>query len=138
MLQCVSGHGANKLLRQVHVALQIAKRHLRLNHPKLRRVAGGIGVLSAEGRTKSVNVRQRASEGLSFQLPAQGQVSGFAKKITSSFFVDVSLKRGHTKHFARAFAIAGRNNWRVDVNEIPFLKKTVHRPDRKSACRERV
>ena len=43
-------------LRQVHVALQIAESHLRLDHPELRRVARGIRILRAESRPEGVDI----------------------------------------------------------------------------------
>ena len=42
--------------------------HLRFDHPKLRRVPGGIRILGPEGRPKGVHFRQRAGERFGFEL----------------------------------------------------------------------
>src|SRR6266498_6104763 len=46
----------NKLLSEIHVALQITKRHFRFDHPKLACMPGCVGVLSAKSRSKGVNL----------------------------------------------------------------------------------
>ena len=51
----------NKLLGEIHVALQITKRHFRLDHPKLACMPGRVGVLSAKSGSKGVNVGQCAA-----------------------------------------------------------------------------
>src|SRR5207245_10148395 len=56
----------NELFREIHVAVQIAKRHLRLDHPELAGVTRRVGILGAKGWTERVNVRQRERERLSF------------------------------------------------------------------------
>ena len=45
-----------KLLGQIHVALNVAECDLRLDHPELRQVPAGVGVLGAEGRPERVHV----------------------------------------------------------------------------------
>ena len=55
--------------------LQIAERHLRLDHPELVRVPRGVRVLRAKGRAEGVNFRKRAGERLGLELAADGQVS---------------------------------------------------------------
>ena len=66
--------------------------HLRLEHPKLREVSGGVGVLRAEARPESVHAAQRGRVGLSVQLTRHGEkgllrtdflVTTFRKKIVS-------------------------------------------------------
>ena len=41
-----------------HVILQIREGHLRLDHPELCRMAGGIGILGAEGRSEGIDVTE--------------------------------------------------------------------------------
>src|SRR5260370_7480895 len=47
------------LFREIHVAVQIAKRHFRLNHPELAGVPRSVRVFGTECRPKGVNSRQR-------------------------------------------------------------------------------
>src|SRR4029077_14297459 len=71
----------NKLLGEIHVALEIAKRQLRLNHPELACVPGRIGVLSAKRGSKGVYFGQCQCECLRFELSAHGQVSRPGEKV---------------------------------------------------------
>src|SRR5207248_10913369 len=110
---------------QIHIALQIAKGHFRLDHPELRRVASRIGILRAEGGAESVDVGESASEGFAFQLPAHRQIGRFGKKVSRGFVVDIALERRHPKHLSGSFAVTRRDDWGMNVNEIALLKKLV-------------
>ncbi len=57
MLHREPRHRFNKFFTEIHVSLQIAKRHFRFDHPKLSRMPRGIGVFRSEGRTEGVDVR---------------------------------------------------------------------------------
>ena len=57
IFQGVFGHGLDEFLAQVHIALEIAKGHLRFDHPEFSRVPGGVGILGAESRAEGINVR---------------------------------------------------------------------------------
>src|SRR5436190_8624761 len=84
---------------------------------------GGVGIFSAESGPESVDVRQCARKGLTFELTTDGEVSAFAEKICLSLVVNVPFEAGHTEHLACALTIAGRDDRRMDVNEIPFLEE---------------
>ena len=56
LLEGITGHRPDELLAQVHVPLEVAERHLRLNHPEFRGVAGGVRMLRAKGRAERVDV----------------------------------------------------------------------------------
>ena len=65
--------------RQIHVVGQFVESHFRLDHPELRGVPGGVGVFGAKGGAESVDVRQRAGEGLArVTLLGQTPVEGVA------------------------------------------------------------
>ena len=72
VLQRVLRHGLDEFLAQIHIALQIAEGHFRLDHPELRRVTGGVRILGAEGGAEGIDVGKRAGKGLSFELAAHG------------------------------------------------------------------
>ena len=116
-------------LRQIHVALQIGKGHLRLDHPELVRVARGIRVFGAKGRTKRVDFRQRAGERFGFELSAHREIGGRAEEILrnqiepSGLRAGSSIDGGDAKQFARAFAVAGGDDRRVDVEKPRSWKK---------------
>ena len=122
------------LLGQIHVALQIAEGHLRLDHPELVGVPRGVRVLRAEGRAEGVNLRQRAGEGFGLELAADREVGRPREKILARNRSSPSLvarrilriERRDAKHFARAFAVARGDDRRVDVNEAALLEKLVN------------
>ena len=125
MLQGVFGHGLDEFLPQIHVPLQVAEGHLGFDHPKLGRMARGIGILGAESGAEGIDVGEGAGERLAFQLAADGEVSALAEEIGFRFFVDVALEGGDPEHLARAFAIARGDDRRVHVNEIALLEELV-------------
>ena len=63
-LQHVTDDVFQHALRQRHVIVQIRKGNLRLNHPELRRVAGGVGILRTESRAKGVDIAESLGIGL--------------------------------------------------------------------------
>ena len=73
-----------KLFGQLAVAIQIAERHLGLDHPELGQVARRVGVLGAEGGAEGVDVGERQREDLGFQLAADGQEGLRPKKSSAS------------------------------------------------------
>ena len=125
MFQRVTGDGLDELLGHVHVAQQVAEGHFRLDHPELGGVARGVGILGPEGGAEGVNVGERAGEGLPFKLAADGQVGGLAEEILLRLLVRFALERGDAEHFPRPLAIAGRDDRRVQIDEVAALKKFV-------------
>ena len=72
MLANIDNQIFHQLLREIHVAVQVAECHLWLNHPKFARVPRRVRVLGAKRWAKSVHFRQRASERFGFELAAHG------------------------------------------------------------------
>ncbi len=123
----------HKLLGEIHVAVQIAKRHFRLDHPKFTRVPGRVGVLSTKGWSKGVNVGQGQRECLRFQLAAHGEICRPGKEILC--IIDFALcgsrhvlgvQRCDAKQFSGSFAVAAGNDWGMNINEAALLKKLVN------------
>ena len=126
LLQRAPRHRLHELFGQVHVALQITEGHLRLDHPELRGMAGGVRVLGAEGRAEGIDVGERAGERLAFELAADGQVGGFAEEVRLRLLVNVALEDGDAEHLTRALAVASGNDRRVHINEVAFLEELMH------------
>ena len=74
---------ADHLLSQVHVVVQVGEGHLRLYHPELGDMAGGVGVLRAEGRTEGIDVPQTQAIGLHLQLPRYREVRLLAEEVAA-------------------------------------------------------
>src|SRR5204863_6888441 len=132
MLSRICDQILHKLFGEIHVAVQIAKRHLRLNHPEVTRMAGRLGVLGPERWAESVNSGQRQGERFRFQLAANGQIGRSGEEILREIDLPVFLRRildvdrGNAKQFSRALAIAAGDNWRVDINETALLEKLMN------------
>ena len=97
-------------------------------------MAGRVGILSAKCRPKSVDLAHRAGKTLDLQLATDRQVSWLAKEILG--VIDLALRswqffkveRCRPKHRAGAFTIAGRNDWRMNVEKSLLLEEVVNRP----------
>ena len=81
VLEHVAEDALEERLGQVHVVVQVVEGHLRLDHPELGQVAGGVGVLGAEGRAEGVDLAQGAGEDLGLELAADRQVRGLAEEV---------------------------------------------------------
>ena len=66
--------------------LQIAERHLRLDHPKLGQMARSIGVLRPKGRPEGVYALQRGGVRLGVELAAHRKYVDLPKKSFSTSY----------------------------------------------------
>ena len=64
IFQHITDHIFQHAFCQHHIIFQISKSHLRLYHPEFCRMTGGIGILSAESRTKGIDIPERLGKGL--------------------------------------------------------------------------
>ena len=116
--------------RRFHVPGQVAESHLGLDHPKLRRVSGGIGILRAEGGAEGVNVREGAGKGFAFQLPAHGEVGALPEEVPGFRFLRTEgrpFQGGDSEHLAGALAIRRGDDGSMDMDKATLLKKAVNR-----------
>ena len=134
--QHVAEDALEKRLGQVHVVGQLEERHLRLDHPELGQVPRGVGVLGAKRRAEGVDLAQRAGEDFGFKLSADGEERRAVEEVLGEVDVAqsgfasgqlVELERGDLEHLARAFAVAGGDDRRVDVEKAVLLKELVDR-----------
>mmetsp|Transcript_9878 Transcript_9878/g.14524 ORF Transcript_9878/g.14524 Transcript_9878/m.14524 type:complete len:247 (-) Transcript_9878:324-1064(-) len=70
----------------VHGRIQISKCHFRLDHVKLCKVTSGLRILSAEGRSKSVNISKSTSMSFTPKLSADSEKRRLSEKIL--FIID--------------------------------------------------
>lgn len=100
------------LLGHVHLALEVAERHLGLDHPELRRVATGVGVLRAERGAERVDVAETHGEVLCLELAGDGEVGLLAEEVLA--VVDLAVlgegrvgrvDRGDAEHLSGALGI---------------------------------
>ena len=108
--------------------MQVAERHLRLDHVELGEVARRVRVLGAEGRAEGVDVGEREREDLRFQLPADREVGGLAEEVLREIGPALPrLERGDLEHAARALGVRRRDHRRVHVEEAALLEELVDR-----------
>ena len=73
MLEQVSDHVGDHILREGHVVLEVRKGDLGLDHPELRRVPRGVGALGTEGGAEGVDLAEGHGHALGRELPRHGQ-----------------------------------------------------------------
>ena len=81
VVQDVGDDELDHILGELHVVGEVGKRDLRLDHPELGRVAGGVGVFGAEGRAEGIDVAEGLREGLAVELAGDGQVRLLAEEV---------------------------------------------------------
>ena len=130
-------------LHDLKVAVEVAERHLRLDHPELGGVARGVGILGAERGAEGVNVAERHSEVLGVELAGDGQARLLAEKVLAVIDLAVGrsrrvlkVQRRHLEHLARALAVAAGNDGGVDIDEAAALEELVHGVGRRASHTE--
>ena len=133
VLQHVGNDILDHVLRQAHIVLEVGEGDLRLDHPELGGVAGGVGVLGAEGGAEGVDVAEGHGEGLTIELAGDRQIGGLAVEILAVVHLAVlglgdivQIQRGDLEHFARALAVGAGDQGRVDIHEVPLLEELVN------------
>ena len=99
---------------------------------RVSQMAARFRFFSAERRAEGVDQRKSHGVNFGFQLTAHGEAGPLAKEI----FVVVNfpiifwwvghIQCRHLKHLSRAFAIARRNNRRIQVNEPAIVEEAVN------------
>mmetsp|Transcript_60942 Transcript_60942/g.196362 ORF Transcript_60942/g.196362 Transcript_60942/m.196362 type:complete len:427 (-) Transcript_60942:147-1427(-) len=116
------------VLRTIHVVLEIGKGQLRLNHPELGQVPGGVRVLRPETGAKGVDIREGAAVGLHSKLAADGHVGGLGEEILcvvdlargvlwKAVLLGICEQGGDLEHLARTLTVCGRDQRRVHVDK---------------------
>src|SRR5579875_2979263 len=97
-------------------------------------MARRVRVFGAEGRAEGIDFAQRTSENLGFELAANRQVGHAPKKVFRIVNFSLMIARwlaqvegGDAEHLSGAFAIAGGDDRRMDVEKPLFLKEIVNR-----------
>mmetsp|Transcript_1845 Transcript_1845/g.2415 ORF Transcript_1845/g.2415 Transcript_1845/m.2415 type:complete len:522 (-) Transcript_1845:168-1733(-) len=136
VLQNVPHHVLHEGLGVGHVVRQVRKRHLRLDHVELRQVARGLGVLRAEGGAEGVHVAQGARVRLRVQLAGDREeglrpeevppeVDAVRVVLPARQLGDAGGQGAHAEHLARALAVGGGDERRLQVLEALTLEEVV-------------
>ena len=119
-------------LRHVHVPLEVAEGHFRLDHPELGGVALGVGVLRPEGGAEGVHVAEGHGEVLGVELAGDGEAGLLSEEILG--VVDPSILRpgrvvqiqgGYLEHLAGPLTVRAGDEGGVDIDKAPILEEAV-------------
>ena len=120
------------VLGQIHHVGQVREGDLRLHHPELRSVAGGVGFFSAEGRAKGIDVGEGHRHALALQLAGDGQAGRLAEEVLAEIDLAVlgagrvlHIQGGDAEHFAGALAVTSGDQRGVDVDKAALIKEFV-------------
>ena len=134
MLQHIGNDIFQHILFYTEQIVQIGKCHLRLDHPELSCVAGGVGFFSPEGRTEGVDILEGHSEGLAVQLTGNGQIGGLAIEVLGEIHLAVfrlghivQIQGGDLEHLACALAVRAGDQGSVNIDKISVLEELVDR-----------
>src|SRR4030043_82914 len=92
-----------------------------------------VGILRPECRAESIHISHGKGIDLRLKLSAYGKVGRASEKIllkihATFLFGDIlQVKGSHLEHSPCPFAVAPRNYRGMDIEEAPFLKKSVDR-----------
>ena len=132
MFKHVRNHVLKHCLGDIHILCQVAKSHLGLNHPKLRRMTARIGVLGAKCRTKGIHVAKGHGKVLSLKLTGNRQMRRGIKEILRVINFScigtrnvLQIKRSHLKHLSGTLGIRGGNDRCINVDKALILKEFV-------------
>ncbi len=107
----------DKILGQIHVVIEIGKRHFRFDHPELSRVPWRVGVFRSKRRAERIHTPESTGKELCLQLSRDGQIRLFTKKIrvirrfTSHDRQTAHRQSGDPEHLSGAFTVRAGNNW---------------------------
>ena len=111
-------------LHDGHVALKVAERHFRLDHPEFRSVVGRVGIFGAERRPEGVYLAEGEREGLDMQLARDSQAGVLAEEVLGVVAV---LAGGDGEAFAGALGVVAGDYRGVDIGKAVFAEKFVKR-----------
>jgi L-asparaginase II len=123
---------------QRHVIAQVSEADLRLDHPELRQVASGVGVLGAKAGAEGVHVGERAGVGLHVELSGDGEAGAAAEEVLAEVHLAGLLVHGqlaglhvvrhhggHAELLTGTFAVGSRDQRGVHVHE-PAVVEELH------------
>ena len=119
-------------LGALHVALEVAECHLRLDHPELGSMPSRIRVLGTERRPERVDIAEAHCEVLCLELAGDREVRRLAEEVLRP--VDRAIRvlrnireveRRDTEHLAGTLCIGCRDDRRVHIDEAALLEERV-------------
>ncbi len=130
VLQDIGNDILNHILGQAHIVRQVSEGNLRLDHPELGGMPGGVGIFGTEGGAKGVDVLESHGEGFAVELTGNSQIGGLTVEVLGEIHLAVlslgdvvQVEGGDLEHFAGAFAVRTGNQGRVDIHKVPILEE---------------
>src|SRR5690606_405135 len=130
-------HRAEQVLEEVlgdaRRLQQVGERDLRLHHPELGQVAGGVRVLGAEGRAEGVDLAQRQRVALDVELAGHGEEGLAPEEVVAEIRAAVVTERQvaqvegrDPEHLTRALGVGGGDERGRDPEIALLVEVAVH------------
>ncbi len=123
----------DEFLFKVHQVLHVDECNFWLYHPEFSQVARGVGILSTECWTKGVDLSKRCCTQFTFELSTDGERCALSEEVivvdNTSVFVLLQVIKvlgSHLEHLACTFAVAGCDDWRVEIEESSVVEELVN------------
>ena len=121
-------------LRQGRIVREVGEGDLRLDHPELRQVPAGVGVLGPERRPEGVDLGERQAVGLDVELPRHGEERLAAEEVLAEIHLPPrrarqvgEVERRHPEQRARPFRVGRGDDRRVDPEKAVVVEEPVDR-----------
>ena len=133
VFECPTYAVLDEVFFEIHQLREVHKGNFRLNHPELRKVARGVRVFGAEGRTEGVDRTECCGTEFAFELSRYGQARALTEEVVGivdlSFVIFaqiIEILRRYLEHLSGTFAVTGRNDRAVEIAEAVFVEVGVN------------
>ena len=122
----------HELFGEFHVVVDVVEGHFRLDHPELREVARGVGVLRPEGGAEGVDLAHGGGAELALELAAHGEAGLLAEEVLGE--IDIALlvqrdvlevHRGDLEHVAGALRVGFGDERGMQIDEALVVEELV-------------
>ena len=132
VFQHAADDGFDEILRNADDVVDIRKADLRLNLPEFCGMAGGVGMLGAEGGTECVDASQPHGSHLTLQLGRDGQSRLATEEVLGEilllgFGIGCPRLCGHAEHLTRPLAVRSGNDGGMNVAVAVAVEVLMHR-----------
>ena len=132
MVQGVLDEVFHELLGELHVVVDVVEGHFRLDHPELREVARGVGVLRPEGGAEGVDLAHGGGAELALELAAHGEAGLLAEEVLGEIHIALLVQRdvlevhrGDLEHVAGALRVGFGDERGVQIDEALVVEELV-------------
>src|SRR5579863_4613543 len=96
-------------------------------------MAWSVGLFGAECGSECVDLAEGQGTDLCFKLPTDCQIGSLPKEVLTIIYLTFrsawrihEIECGDAKHCPCTLGIGGSNDWRMDIEEVSFLKEAMN------------